>query len=129
MVLVKDGTLKKDDFFVAGSAFGRVRRMYAAGEDFKVPMLKATTGMCVHVCGVWKQVIDTVVPGVMGCAPDDLLYALPKERAYRICEYRKTIERLAHCQISGPPMKFTWEADAPILEGAQRTQADFAREG
>eukprot|EP00398_MALV-I-01_sp_L67-1_P000928 gene928-284_t len=111
---------------VCGTAFGRVRKMYAAGEDFKVTMHKAQGGNVVHISGMWKQKVEGL-RNVIGCAADDLLYCLPKERAWRIAEYRKMLESLANCQVSGPPMKFSWEADPPMLEN--RTQADFERDG
>ncbi|CAJ1352289.1 unnamed protein product, partial [Effrenium voratum] len=59
------------------------------------------------------------------CAVDDFLFALPRERAWRLCEHRQRIEQLIACQVSGPPLQVAWESDATIQA---RTQAAFERD-
>ncbi len=115
-VLVKDGDIKLNDFFVAGTAFGRVKRMYQAGENFKKRLDHAIVGQCVSITGIWKHRGEgNLTPNAIGVAPDDLFYCLPKVRAWRIVEYRRSIEQLAACQVSGPPLEFAWEAESPLV--------------
>ncbi|KAF4682527.1 hypothetical protein FOZ60_010433 [Perkinsus olseni] len=55
LCLVKHGVVMKGSFFVAGSAFGQVERMWDADKGTKAEITKATPGMAVQIVGLKKQ--------------------------------------------------------------------------
>merc|ERR1712216_159306 len=57
------------------------------------------------------------------CSQDDLVFALPRERAWRLSEHRRRIEALTQLQTSGPVLDVAWEHDG--MES--RTQVAFQR--
>mmetsp|Transcript_115720 Transcript_115720/g.225207 ORF Transcript_115720/g.225207 Transcript_115720/m.225207 type:complete len:442 (+) Transcript_115720:3-1328(+) len=59
------------------------------------------------------------------CAPDDFLFVLPRERAWRLSEHRRKIEELAALQTAGPEIEVPWEHSSSDV--ANRTQAAFDR--
>eukprot|EP00913_Durusdinium_trenchii_P008607 g8082.t1 len=120
--LVKAGRLVVGQFFVVGTSFGRITNLsLAAGVDRNRHWSKcetATVGVAVQLTGVRTRLGGD-------CAVDDLLFSLPRERAWRLCEHRQRIEQLMACQVAGPPLEVAWESDATI---EARTQAAFERD-
>ncbi|CAE7224319.1 infB [Symbiodinium natans] len=121
--LVRAGRLVVGQFFVAGTAFGRITNLsVATGLERNRLWLKcdhAGVGVAVQLTGLRTRKVGG------DCAVDDLLFALPRERAWRLCEHRQRIEQLMACQVFGPPLEVAWENDAQIQS---RTQAAFERE-
>lgn len=121
--LVRMGRLVVGQFFVAGTAFGRITNLsVATGLERNRLWLKcdhASVGVAVQLTGLRTRKVGG------DCAVDDLIIVLPRERAWRLCEHRQRIEQLMACQVFGPPLEVAWENDAQIQS---RTQAAFERE-
>ncbi|KAF4656023.1 hypothetical protein FOL47_009193, partial [Perkinsus chesapeaki] len=118
LCLVKHGVVMKGSFFVAGSAFGQVERMWDADKGTKAEITKATPGMAVQITGLKKQ-----RRGKDGtCSATDIVMVMPKERAWRLSAYRQNIENLSEIQTAGPPIEVPWSND-----GVAKTQADLPR--
>ncbi|KAF4670360.1 hypothetical protein FOZ61_000550 [Perkinsus olseni] len=118
LCLVKHGVVMKGSFFVAGSAFGQVERMWDADKGTKAEITKATPGMAVQIVGLKKQ-----RRGKDGtCSATDIVMVMAKERAWRLSAYRQNIENLSEIQTAGPPIEVPWSSD-----GISKTQADMPR--
>ncbi|PFH34982.1 elongation factor Tu GTP binding domain-containing protein [Besnoitia besnoiti] len=130
-VLVKHGYFAVGSYFVAGSAYGRIRSINVVSSTYSPPSLGSPVAPpsspapsfyppgTVVTCGVSKAF------GEGDCGVDDRIYILPQFRAFRLAEYRRSLERLARMQISGEPMEIKqWEADHPTAQarlGTSRT--------
>ena len=79
-VLIRRGTLKVGDIFVAGSEWGRVRALV---DDHGAPVIAATPAMPVEVLGL----------GSTPSAGDELLVVESESRAREISEFRKRRRR------------------------------------
>jgi len=120
-LIVRAGRLAVGQYFVVGTAFGRVARLaIALGGDAWVDCETATTGMAVHLTGLRTKALGG------DCALDDLLLSLPRERAWRLSEHRRRIEALMGIQTCGPPIEVPWEQSSQDL--VARTQAAFERD-
>jgi len=109
---------------VVGTAFGRITGLDSAlggsGVAGRPASLEsAAVGVAVRLTGLRTKKIGG------DCAPDDLLFVLPRERAWRLGEHRRRIETLSTLQTSGPPIQVPWEHSA--LDMASRAQAAFDR--
>lgn len=121
--LVRSGRLVVGQFFVVGTAFGRITNLsLAAGVERNRKWSQcdsASVGVAVQLTGLRTRRLGG------DCAVDDLLLVYPRERAWRLCEHRQRIEQLMACQVAGPPLQVAWEHDSTI---EARTQAAFERE-
>lgn len=100
--VIKNGFFMEGQYFICGSAYGRIRKMYKYNTDFKEYCPYATTGMAVQISGIRKHGNAT---------SDDLIYTLPQNNAFRFCQYRLMVEKLATLQVSGKEIKVSWEND------------------
>lgn len=125
-LIVRAGRLMVGQYFVAGTVFGRISHMAISDGGPVTPNLSrrdarretASVGMAVQIMGMRQ--------GLGGdCAPDDYLFVLPRERAYRLSEHRRRIETLTTLQTAGPRIDVPWEHDPTGL--FERTQAMFDR--
>eukprot|EP00397_Hematodinium_sp_SG-2012_P008992 GEMP01009064.1.p1 GENE.GEMP01009064.1~~GEMP01009064.1.p1 ORF type:complete len:843 (+),score=244.17 GEMP01009064.1:195-2531(+) len=115
--VVQYGMLSVGHYFVAGSSFGRVTNIYEGDDEVNVkPLQTCLPKTAVRVTGVRYKYGGDV-------APDDLLIAYPRERAWRLSEHRRRIEELNEAQASGPLIDVPW-----VLDNSKRTEADFDRE-
>eukprot|EP00931_Biecheleriopsis_adriatica_P100587 TRINITY_DN75871_c0_g1_i1.p1 TRINITY_DN75871_c0_g1~~TRINITY_DN75871_c0_g1_i1.p1 ORF type:complete len:736 (-),score=187.70 TRINITY_DN75871_c0_g1_i1:53-2008(-) len=122
-LLVRSGRLVEGQYFVAGTVFGRITNLsVATGSEHRTwtKCDTATVGTAVQLTGLRTRKLGG------DCAPDDLLFALPRERAWRLCEHRQRIEHLMACQVYGPEITVPWETDS---RADARTQASFDRDG
>lgn len=121
-LIVRRGRLVLGQYFAVGTAFGRITNLAIAsgcdGHDWSATET-ATPGVAVRLMGLRTRQLGG------DCAPDDLLFVLPRERAWRLSEHRRRIEELSAIQTAGPPVEVPWEHD-PISSGS-RTQGNFDR--
>mmetsp|Transcript_19691 Transcript_19691/g.49880 ORF Transcript_19691/g.49880 Transcript_19691/m.49880 type:complete len:876 (+) Transcript_19691:46-2673(+) len=117
-VVVKAGVVNVGDYFVCGSAFGRVSHLFSSGESLST-VTTVTSGLVAQVSGI-RKMPRSKAPG--DCAPGDTFMVLQRERAYRVSEYRRRMEMLSEQQASGPPMQFAWEHDAAIVSARSQAQ-------
>mmetsp|Transcript_129980 Transcript_129980/g.296389 ORF Transcript_129980/g.296389 Transcript_129980/m.296389 type:complete len:875 (+) Transcript_129980:66-2690(+) len=117
-VVVKAGAVNVGDYFVCGSAFGRVSHMFSSAESLS-EVTTATPGLVVQVCGIRRTPREKATGE---CAPGDTFMVLQRERAFRVSEYRRRMEMLSEQQASGPPMEFAWEHDAAIVSARSHAQ-------
>lgn len=121
-LIVRSGKLCIGQFFVVGTAFGRITYMAVAtgGDDRGWRSTEsAGAGVAVKVMGLKLRTFGG------DCAPDDHLFVLPRERAYRLSEHRRRVEAMIGLQTAGPEVEVPWEHD-PHGMGA-RTQSAFER--
>jgi hypothetical protein len=115
LVLVKRGTLRIGQHFVAGSGFGRITNIWRMnGERLET----ASPGMLVKVGRLVKDTGDF--------APDDYLHVFPRERAWRLAFHRERIEWLNSFQTDGKKLPAGFELDSNIEN--RRTFAEFVSE-
>lgn len=121
-VIVRSGRLSVGQFFVVGTAFGRITHLSVAsgveGHNW-YQAESATVGMAAQVMGFRIKKLGG------DCAPDDILFTLPRERAWRLGAHRRRIEELTMVQTAGSPIEVPWEHDPASL--VTRTQAAFER--
>lgn len=121
-LLVRTGRLVVGQYFVVGTAFGRISRLSMAieGEAMGTGECEsATAGTAVMLAGLRTKSLGG------DCAPDDFLFVLPRERAWRLSEHRRRIEELSSLQTAGPDIEVSWEHSSNDF--ASRTQAAFDR--
>ena len=115
-VLVKSGELAEGDYFVAGTAYGRITSV-------KHDLLKndkGRVGEAILVTGLKRSSQNG------DCAPDDLIIALSQARAHRLSSYRQRIAELNKLQSCGPPLEVSWQLDSSLINPL--TQANTPRD-
>lgn len=118
-LLVKCGTLRLDEYFVLGSAFGRVTSLLA-GDDATAcggkSVVAASAGSAVRIVGAKTKSFGG------DFANGDIFLGFGtsnRTRAFRIHQHRVRIEALAGIQTSGPKISTCWE-----FEGDQRSRIE-----
>ncbi|CRH02373.1 translation initiation factor IF-2, putative [Plasmodium relictum] len=101
-VIVRNGFFIEGNYFICGSAYGKIQKMYKFNSDFKECCTYASIGMAVQISGIKKYGNATT---------DDLIFALPQNNAFRLCQYRLMVEKLSTLQVSGKEIKVSWEND------------------
>ncbi|KJP90026.1 hypothetical protein AK88_00195 [Plasmodium fragile] len=101
-VIVRNGFFIEGSYFICGSAYGKIQKMYKFNSNFKESCSYAAIGMAVLVSGIKKHGNATT---------DDIIFTLPQSNAFRLCQYRLMVEKLATLQVSGKEIKVSWEND------------------
>ncbi|ANQ10043.1 Uncharacterized protein PCOAH_00038480 [Plasmodium coatneyi] len=101
-VIVRNGFFIEGSYFICGSAYGKIQKMYKFNSNFKESCSYASIGMAVLISGIKKHGNATT---------DDLIFTLPQSNAFRLCQYRLMVEKLATRQVSGKEIKVSWEND------------------
>lgn len=101
-VVIRNGYFMEGSYFICGSAYGKIQKMFKHNTNFKENCTYATTGMSVQISGIKKY---------GNAATDDLIYTLPQNNAFRLCQYRLMVEKLCSLQISGTEIPVSWEND------------------
>lgn len=120
-VIVRAGRLFVGQFFCVGTAFGRITHLsIATGLDGHnwYQSDTASVGMAAQIMGLRLRKLGG------DCAPDDMLFVYPRERAWRLCDHRRRIEDLIAVQVGGPPIDTAWVHDSELLH---RAPAAFSR--
>jgi len=108
VVVIKSGTVRLGQFFVAGSGFGKVTNIWSASAGGS--LTHATPGMLVRIGRLVKN--DEYTGDF---APDDNFFVFPKERAWRLAFHRQRIEWLNTFQTDGSKLDHVgFEMDANI---------------
>jgi len=118
-LIVRAGRLFVGQFFVVGTAMGRISQLAVADGSLERRWVKresASVGVAVQIMGLRVKLGGD-------CAPDDLLFVVPRERAWRLSEHRRRLEQLTSFQTAGEPLEVPWENDSMT----SRTQAAFDR--
>ncbi|SJK86435.1 Translation initiation factor IF-2 [Babesia microti strain RI] len=97
-VVVRHGVMVKGNHFVAGTAFGRIKRIYLDGQEVQ----SASVGQCVQIHGLKPYGNATT---------DDLIMTLPIHSAFRLSQYRINISLLKEAQKSGRPIDIPFGID------------------
>ena len=118
-VVLKSGRVEKDMYFVAGTAYGKVKtlRNPLDGEDIEAI---ESVGVACTITGLQKCNGD--------CAPDDIILFLPQARAHRLSAYRQRIAELNRLQTSGPPLEVVWQQDSALLNPQTHAHEPRSRE-
>jgi translation initiation factor IF-2 len=107
LLLVKRGTVRRGQYFVAGSGFGKVVNIWTvSGESIEL----AKPGSVVKVGRIVKNAEYTG-----DFAPDDFLHVFTRERAWRLAFQRQRIEWLNSFQTSGQPLVAPFELDSALV--------------
>ncbi|CAA9990730.1 translation initiation factor IF-2, putative [Plasmodium knowlesi strain H] len=101
-VIIRNGFFIEGSYFICGSAYGKIQKMYKFNSNFKESCSYASIGMAVLISGMKKHGNATT---------DDLIFTLPQSNAFRLCQYRLMVEKLATLQVSGKEIKVSWEND------------------
>ncbi|GAW83332.1 small GTP-binding protein [Plasmodium gonderi] len=101
-IIVRNGFFIEGSYFICGSAYGKIQKMYKFNSNFKDCCSYATIGMAVLISGIKKYGNATT---------DDLIFTLPQNNAFRLCQYRLMVEKLSTLQVSGKEIKVSWEND------------------
>ncbi|GAB68791.1 small GTP-binding protein [Plasmodium cynomolgi strain B] len=101
-VIVRNGFFIEGSYFICGSAYGKIQKMYKFNSNFKESCSYAGIGMAVLISGIKKHGNATT---------DDLIFTLPQSNAFRLCQYRLMVEKLATLQVTGKEIKVSWEND------------------
>ncbi|EUD68811.1 hypothetical protein C922_00499 [Plasmodium inui San Antonio 1] len=101
-VIVRNGFFIEGSYFICGSAFGKIQKMYKFNSNFKESCSYAAIGMAVLISGMKKHGNATT---------DDLIFTLPQSNAFRLCQYRLMVEKLSTLQVTGKEIKVSWEND------------------
>lgn len=101
-VVIRNGFFMEGSYFICGSAYGKIQKMFKHNTNFKENCTYATIGMSVQISGIKKY---------GNAATDDLIYTLPQNSAFRLCQYRLMVEKLCSLQISGTEIPVSWEND------------------
>ncbi|SCP03237.1 translation initiation factor IF-2, putative [Plasmodium malariae] len=101
-VIVRNGFFIEGSYFICGSAYGRIQKMYKFNSNYKECCNYASIGMAVQISGIKKSGHATT---------DDLIFTLPQNNAFRLCQYRLMVEKLTTLQVSGKEIKVSWEND------------------
>ncbi|CRG97513.1 translation initiation factor IF-2, putative [Plasmodium gallinaceum] len=101
-VIVRNGFFIEGNYFICGSAYGKIQKMYKFNSNFKEYCTYASIGMAVQISGIKKYGNATT---------DDLIFTLPQNNAFRLCQYRLMVEKLSTLQVSGKEIKVSWEND------------------
>ncbi|VUZ98659.1 translation initiation factor IF-2, putative [Plasmodium vivax] len=101
-VIVRNGFFIEGSYFICGSAYGKIQKMYKFNSNFKESCSYAAIGMAVLISGIKKHGNATT---------DDLIFTLPQSNAFRLCQYRLMVEKLSTLQVSGKEIKVSWEND------------------
>mmetsp|Transcript_25401 Transcript_25401/g.70713 ORF Transcript_25401/g.70713 Transcript_25401/m.70713 type:complete len:993 (-) Transcript_25401:82-3060(-) len=119
-LIVRSGKLVQGQHFVVGTVFGLIRELAIADGTPRswTPCEVATAGVAVQLKGLKMHFGGD-------CSTDDLLFTFPRERAWRLREYRSRLEALMAVQTEGPSIEVPWEHD-PHGRGG-RTQVAFKR--
>ena len=103
LVLVKRGTLRIGQNFVAGSGFGKITNIWTMDNQ---RLETAGPGMLVKVGRLAKDTGDF--------APDDYFHVFPRERAWRLAFHRERIEWLNSFQTEGKKLPAEFEFDSGL---------------
>ncbi|SBS88050.1 translation initiation factor IF-2, putative [Plasmodium ovale] len=101
-VIVRNGFFLEGNYFICGSAYGKINKMYKFNNNFEEYCNYASIGMAIKISGIKKYGNATT---------DDLIFNLPQNHAFRLCQYRLMIEKLNTLQISGNEIYVSWEND------------------
>ncbi|MFM8931845.1 MAG: translation initiation factor IF-2 [Gemmataceae bacterium] len=110
-MLVEDGTLKKGDVVLCGTAFGRVRMMY---DDQGRPLEKAGPSMPVRLMG-----LDTV-PNA-----DDPFLVVPELSVAREIAESRRADQVDDTVVRRPALSFTLPGQTAVMELKVILKADF----
>ena len=107
LILIKRGVIRLGQNFVAGSGFGKITNIINTKNE---ALSEAFPGMVVKVGRLVKS--DEYTGDF---APDDYLYVLPRERAWRLAFHRQRIEWLNTFQTEGSKLNVVgFELDSGI---------------
>ncbi|SOV17516.1 translation initiation factor IF-2, putative [Plasmodium sp. gorilla clade G2] len=101
-VIIRNGFFIEGNYFICGSAYGRIQKMYKFNTNFKESCTYASVGMAIQITGIRKYGNATT---------DDLIFTLPQNNAFRLCQYRLMVEKLSTLQVSGKEISVSWEND------------------
>ncbi|SOV81069.1 translation initiation factor IF-2, putative [Plasmodium sp. gorilla clade G3] len=101
-VIIRNGFFIEGNYFICGSAYGRIQKMYKFNTNFKDSCTYASVGMAIQIAGIRKYGNATT---------DDLIFTLPQNNAFRLCQYRLMVEKLSTLQVSGKEISVSWEND------------------
>ncbi|CAD52259.1 translation initiation factor if-2 [Plasmodium falciparum IGH-CR14] len=101
-VIIRNGFFIEGNYFICGSAYGRIQKMYKFNTNFKENCTYASVGMAIQIAGIRKYGNATT---------DDLIFTLPQNNAFRLCQYRLMVEKLSTLQVSGKEISVSWEND------------------
>ncbi|ETB61361.1 hypothetical protein YYC_01269 [Plasmodium yoelii 17X] len=102
-VIVRNGFFIEGSYFICGSAYGKILKMYKFNSNFKEYCTYATVGMAIQISGIKKKHGSATT--------DDLIFTLPQNDAFRLCQYRLMVEKLSTLQVSGDEIEVSWEND------------------
>ncbi|KAL8274701.1 hypothetical protein Esti_001416 [Eimeria stiedai] len=124
-VLLKAGALLPGNYFVAGSAYGRIASIsrYTCefrGAPYTPEALREDQGSLSKSFEAGSILQLSTQRGKEGeAAVDDLLLCLPQARAFRLAQHRQRLEGLTLQQIDGPLLQLPWEVDHPKEPGSR----------
>ncbi|CAD2113129.1 hypothetical protein YYG_00132 [Plasmodium vinckei petteri] len=102
-VIVRNGFFIEGNYFICGSAYGKIQKMYKFNSNFKEYCTYATVGMAIQISGIKKKHGSATT--------DDLIFTLAQNDAFRLCQYRLMVEKLSTLQVSGEEIQVSWEND------------------
>ncbi|KAL8433247.1 hypothetical protein ACSSS7_004032 [Eimeria intestinalis] len=124
-VLLKTGALLPGNYFVAGSAYGRIASVSRYTCEFRrapytPEALREDQGAASKPFEAGSVLQVFTQRGKEGeAAVDDLLLCLPQARAFRLAQHRRRLEGLTLQQIDGPLLQLPWEIDHPKEPGSR----------
>ncbi|BAM39675.1 uncharacterized protein TOT_010001129 [Theileria orientalis strain Shintoku] len=114
-VVVRSGVIVEGNYFVAGTAYGRITGIYETSERIKVNEKMGSVK-------VGRSVCITGLRSLEGTSVDDLMLILPQHEAFRLSQYRKQVQLLKSSQTKGVELKTPWAVSLQEKESIYTTE-------